>query len=1031
MSVSHTASFAMSDVEIDLAAMFEDSIAIARDVVKGMILKHCNAPLDGQNICFTAQRILAGDERYDRVLTMRESDLSADTMAQNNIVQLPYSGNTIGPTFHPSTMGQMGQMVQTNSPLTMSNINSHLHRESSMQNSNNSQFRPQSSFSVAQTQTQTQTRTQTELPQVSNLLQGANNYHQQTYPSNNNLHSLSSNRRPPQLPQVSGSVKYPHSMGDLFSRSDSILASQNINPTNRSGFQQQMILKLQQGSRNLGNLSYSNSYTAYAGQGSSSTLERSSSNGSLSSNLSLPPLAPAQRSPHTDSLLIVESRSTTQSRAETPLDLEMAKNTNSKKRRAQTDEQKAAAKKAKTNKGEKADKLELMKDKAKYNLPVPVWMRILEFCPPIFLRKARFVSKEWKSWVENFSSIHVNCRKENFGYNLPEHIPGLSAKQYVDLLGGKGCMEPGCKNKDASRTHWAWKKRWCFSCWKEKIEREDRIQKHRQLQYTRPVIDKLLECIPVSMYDSFGKPHDYVEDGPQALTNQLATHRLYKYYLIVDVDNIIKEYEALTPDPFREDPTHDAQQKATARQIWEDKMAKLDEERDKFFEAKKAENDKLMQLVLQIEAAIRERRAKGRKPNDANRESRRTLFLKLAKRDLPEVPEEFIISTKAFKAAVRIFRDGGSERGWRTLKPKIEEEYASSKKKDQQATNPATNTPSRSSDQDTQMTGHDLGNFELDNDDFQQLGNGGLQQNLQQTQLQGFQLQKSTAFTSNKSLDMTPSGGSLGFRTSFMTSGSRPAHNPVTAFLSGGSIFVNQPFGNSASALPMVMNSSSNGSLNNNGSSASSLNNVSHMNNDFSTNSLAPLSQNNNGSSIGSSSNFSRGSNSFSNGSMTPLPQNNNGRSMGSSSNMSFGNINFMPHRSQNINGASIGSSNNISFGNNSFPISSLNQISQSNNGSSVNPSSNLASYNNAFNSGPLNHFTQNNSGSSLVPSHSLNYASQNSNASSANSSSHVSQTNNSSSLVPGNPSNVGSSSTPRSAMAISSIITGTQPQSS
>ncbi|KAF7876761.1 hypothetical protein EAF04_001844 [Stromatinia cepivora] len=1029
MSVPPTASFAMSDAEIDLEAVFKESLAIARDVVKGAILKHYNAPLDGQNICFTAQHILAGDERYNGVLTMRESELSADRMVQNNIVQLPYSGNTIGPTFHPSTMGQMGQMVQTNSHLTMSNINSHPHRENSMQNSNNSQFRPHSSFSAAQTQTRT--RTQTELPQVSNLLQGANNYHQQAYPSNNNPHSLSSNRRPSQLPQVSGGVKYPHSMRDLFSRSDSIVASQNINPTNRSDFQQQLIAQLQ-GSRNFANQSYSNSYTAYAGQGSS-TLERSSSNGSLSSNLSLPPLAPAQRSPHTDNLLIVESRSTTQSRAETPLDSEMAKYTSSKKRRAQTDEQKAAAKKAKTNKGEKADKLELMKDKAKYNLPVPVWMRILEFCPPIFLRKARFVSKEWKSWVENFSSIHVNCRKENFGYNLPEHIPGLSAKQYVDLLGGKGCMEPGCKNKDASRTHWAWKKRWCFSCWKEKIEREDRIQKHRQLQYTRPVIDKLLECIPVSMYDSFGKPHDYVEDGPQALANQLTTHRLYKYYLMVDVDNIIKEYEALTPDPFREDPTHDAQQKATARQIWEDKMAKLDEERDKFFEAKKAENDKLMQLVLQIEAAIRERRAKGRKPNDANRESRRTLFLKLAKRDLPEVPEEFIISTKAFKAAVRIFRDGGSERGWRTLKPKIEEEYASSKKKDQQATNPATNTPSRSSDQDTQMTGHDLGNFELDNDDFQQLGNVGLQQNLQQTQLQGFQLQKSTAFTSNKSLDMTHPGGSLGFRTSFMASGSRPTNNPVTAFLSGGSIFMNQAFGKSASALPMVMNSSSNGSLNNNGSSASSLNNVSLMNNDFSTNSLAPLSQINKGSSTGSSSNLSRGSKSFSNGSMAPLPQNNNGRSMGSSSNTSFSNINFaanlMPPRSQNINGASIGSSNNISFGNNSFPTSSLNRISQSNNGSSVNPSSNLASYNNAFNPDLLNHFTQNNSGSSLLPSHSSNYASQNSNASSVNSSNHISQANNSSSLVPGNSSNVGSSSTPRSAMAISSIITGTQPQ--
>ncbi|PQE26026.1 hypothetical protein CJF30_00000766 [Rutstroemia sp. NJR-2017a BBW] len=89
-------------------------------------------------------------------------------------------------------------------------------------------------------------------------------------------------------------------------------------------------------------------------------------------------------------------------------------------------------------------------------------------------------------------------------------------------------------------------------------------------------------------------------------------------------------------------------------------MAKLDEVRDEFLTEKKAENDKLMQLVVRIEAGIREKREKGQ-------------------RDIPEVPREFILEkSPAFKAAIRIFRDPGSERGWKTLMPKIVKEYRDS-----------------------------------------------------------------------------------------------------------------------------------------------------------------------------------------------------------------------------------------------------------------------------------------------------------------------------------------------------------------
>ncbi|ESZ92195.1 hypothetical protein SBOR_7423 [Sclerotinia borealis F-4128] len=942
MSAPPISSFAGGDIVFDLDAAFKESLVIARDVVKGAILKHCDASLDGHNICFTAQKILDGDTRYNGFLTMRDSESSSNRTAynnNNNIVQLRYSGNTIGPTDQATTMMMMGRMASP-SPSSLhlnNNINTHFYGGNSLQNYGHSNFQPQSSFNVNSSVAQTQP----ELPQVAVLLRAANDsHHRPPYPMlNNNLHSLSSsNQRPRQLQEVSPGIEYPRNLENLFFRSNSILALQNTNPTIRSNVQQQMIAQLQQGSRNFAHQQpYSNSHTAYSGQGSPLNLERSSSNGSLLSNLALPPLAPAQispRSPRLDNLLIVESRSTTQSRSGTPLDFEMAKNTNPKKRKTQTDEQKAA-KKAKVNKTDKADKLELMKDRAKFNLPVVIWMRILEFCPPIFLRKARLINKEWKSWIEDYQSIHINCRRENFGYNMPESVPGLSAKQYVDLLGGKGCMEINCKNKDASRTHWAWKKRWCLKCWKGKIEREDRIQKQHQLEFLRPTMDRLLECIPVSMYDSFGKPHDYVDEAqPQA--NPTGTPRLYKYYLLSDVTGIIKEYEALTPDPYREDPTHDAQQKAAARQIWEEKMAKLDEDRNKFFEAKKAENEKLMQLVIQIEAAIRERRAKGRKPNDANRESRKSLFIEGAKRDIPDIPLDFVISAKAFKAAIRIFRDGGSERGWRTLMPKIVAEYQE-KEKARQATNAASDAPSlANTDELVQMSGNNFGNCGLDNGNFPQIGNHGLKQNAQQSQLPGLlQVQKAasqSAFTNNKSFGIAHTGGLLGYRNNFMGSGSRPSNTTYASYLGGRSLIPsNHTHDNSAPSSHMLVNSSSNVSQHNNGSAVGSSSNFSHNSHGFSTSSLNHVSQNNTGSFVSSPINASR-YNGFNPSSLNHVPRNNNGSSLVSG--------NPSNYTSQNNSGSSVGPSSRITHNNNGSPLVPANP---SNVGSSSTPRTSMS----------------------------------------------------------------------------------------
>ena len=240
-------------------------------------------------------------------------------------------------------------------------------------------------------------------------------------------------------------------------------------------------------------------------------------------------------------------------------------------------------------------------------------MRILEFTPPAFLGKARLISKDLKSYVDGFTSIYANCRKENFGYDMPPPPAGLTERQYSNLLGGKGCLAPGCRDKNASRTHWPWAKRWCMDCWRSKIMREDRVYKARTAHFGRITLGKILESIPYGMHDSFMKPHDIImldEPDPRGRN----APRLYRYFLKEDLDAIIAEFEALTPAPYVEDPTHSAEQKAAALADHQALMAGLDEKRNAFFTAKKTKIEAHMDIVRKIEAGIRNRRELNKVP---------------------------------------------------------------------------------------------------------------------------------------------------------------------------------------------------------------------------------------------------------------------------------------------------------------------------------------------------------------------------------------------------------------------------------
>lgn len=167
------------------------------------------------------------------------------------------------------------------------------------------------------------------------------------------------------------------------------------------------------------------------------------------------------------------------------------------------------------------------------------------------------------------------------------------------------------------------------------------------------------------------KPHDYVAN----IEAHSRSPRLYTYYLLSDLDNIISLYEDLTPAPYVEDPTQSAEEKVAAAAAHQELMDGLEGRRDEFLAAHKAKTDEMMKWVQGVEAGIRTRRFLNGLPNEKNRQARRDLFTRRAKEDLfalyRGMDEAFVSKTKSFKDATRIYRDGGSERCWQTLKPKI------------------------------------------------------------------------------------------------------------------------------------------------------------------------------------------------------------------------------------------------------------------------------------------------------------------------------------------------------------------------
>ncbi|POS87393.1 hypothetical protein EPUL_003698 [Erysiphe pulchra] len=300
-----------------------------------------------------------------------------------------------------------------------------------------------------------------------------------------------------------------------------------------------------------------------------------------------------------------------------------------------------------------------------------LWMRIFELTDARFLStRARLVCRRFKEIIDNCNSLFFNQRIEIYGKNMPGPPPGMSERQYNNLLGGKGCEE--CSNRSCTATKWAWYKRWCVSCWEKKISLEYKIIKDYEKDFPRSIILQLLDCLPYCMYDAYMKSHHV---GEAQGTLQPSGPKVHKYYQTQDVAEIVALYKTLIPASYDDNPEHTPEERASAMAKYQDTVEKMCKERKLFLAQKKKERDELMQRVFKIENAIRIRRQEISRPNKIARQGRREFHTKMAKRELPHIPVDFVQKAKAYKASCRIYRNGGTDRTWKVLKPKIENEW--------------------------------------------------------------------------------------------------------------------------------------------------------------------------------------------------------------------------------------------------------------------------------------------------------------------------------------------------------------------
>lgn len=137
-----------------------------------------------------------------------------------------------------------------------------------------------------------------------------------------------------------------------------------------------------------------------------------------------------------------------------------------------------------------------------------VWINILSFAEPKFLLEARTINRHFYRLLQENTAIWRDSRINHYGPDMPSCPKGLSEKQFVELLAGRGCQNSKCSMDKTHKVHWMYQVRLCPNCLVQKTMRVDDLSPHRQYsisgtdyEISRGIGLELWELLPLARLD--------------------------------------------------------------------------------------------------------------------------------------------------------------------------------------------------------------------------------------------------------------------------------------------------------------------------------------------------------------------------------------------------------------------------------------------------------------------------------------------------------------------------------------------------
>ncbi|CAL8576970.1 hypothetical protein XPA_002830 [Xanthoria parietina] len=124
-----------------------------------------------------------------------------------------------------------------------------------------------------------------------------------------------------------------------------------------------------------------------------------------------------------------------------------------------------------------------------------IWCHILEMSPLSQLFRMRDV---FRHYLLRWPTIWKTARRNTYGQDHPDPPPGISERQYADLLVGFGCQGKGCQDTRTRKVYWAFQRRWCVACMKKNVAMNAGCH-----LFFRNYPD-IPQCVPRAAFDQYG-----------------------------------------------------------------------------------------------------------------------------------------------------------------------------------------------------------------------------------------------------------------------------------------------------------------------------------------------------------------------------------------------------------------------------------------------------------------------------------------------------------------------------------------------